>query len=181
MRDATAGLERLYECVAAVDLLENTKGNDKAASILTAKDIKKVNELENRFQQAMDNDFNTAQAQGIFFDTVKTINRLHGKITPTSAAEDIQFLKNATALLKKLAAIMGLLTEDARDFLSIRRGTAYVASDIDAAAIEDLIAERYQCRLKKNWQRSDEIRDNLLAKNIELHDGPEGTTWSVKS
>jgi cysteinyl-tRNA synthetase len=44
-----------------------------------------------------------------------------------------------------------------------------------------LIAERYQCRLDKNWSRSDEIRDELLAQNIELHDGPDGTTWSVKS
>ena len=78
-------------------------------------------ELETRFQQAMDNDFNTAQAQGVFFDTVKTINRLHGKITAAPTAEDIQFLKNATALLKKLAAIMGLLTEDAQSFLAARR------------------------------------------------------------
>jgi cysteinyl-tRNA synthetase len=44
-----------------------------------------------------------------------------------------------------------------------------------------LIAERVQCRLDKNWSRSDEIRDELLAKNIELQDGPDGTTWSVKT
>ncbi|TKB26476.1 cysteine--tRNA ligase [Desulfopila sp. IMCC35006] len=181
MKDATAGLERLYECVAAVDSLDPASADKTAKSILTPKDIKKVMELETRFQQAMDNDFNTAQAQGVFFDTVKNINRLHGKITGAPAAEDIRFLKNATALLKKLAAIMGLLTEDAQSFLAARREKRIADSDIDASAIDALIAERYQCRLDKNWARSDQIRDELLARNIELCDGPEGTTWSVKS
>jgi cysteinyl-tRNA synthetase len=129
----------------------------------------------------MDNDFNTAQAQGIFFDTVKTINRLQGKITAASAPEDIQFLKSGIAVLKKLAAIMGLLQEDARHFLGSRREKLIADADIDPTAIDALIAERCQCRLEKNWARSDEIRDRLLAKNIELNDGPDGTTWSIKN
>ena len=181
MKDATIGLERLYECVATVDSLCLAAGKTETASILSPKDIKKVMEMETRFQQAMDNDFNTAQAQGVFFDTVKTINRLHGKITSAPCAEDIRFLKNATTLLKKLAAIMGLLTEDAQSFLADRREKLIADSDIDASAIDALIAERYQCRLDKNWSRSDQIRDELLTKNIEISDGPEGTTWSVKS
>jgi cysteinyl-tRNA synthetase len=181
MRDATAGLERLYECVAAVDSLDPENGESGAASIFSAKDIKKVSELETRFQQAMDNDFNTAKAQGIFFDTIKTINRIQSKISASSAVEDIQLLKNGTAVLTKLAAIMGLLREDAQQFLANRREKLIADCDIDPTAIEGLIAERYQCRLDKNWSRSDEIRDELLAKNIELNDGPDGTTWSVKS
>ena len=181
MRDATAGLERLYECVAAIDSLDSANGDEKAASILSAKDIKKVTGMENRFQEAMDNDFNTAQAQGVFFDTVKTLNRIHGKITQHPSDKDIEFLKNGIATLKKLAAIMGLLSEDAQQFLTTRRQKLIADCNIDAAAIDILIAERYQCRLDKNWSRSDEIRDELLAKNIELNDGPDGTTWTVKS
>ncbi len=181
MRDATAGLERLYECVASVDLLDSKAADKNAVSTLSAKDIKKLAELETRFQEAMDNDFNTAQAQGIFFDTVKTINRNQRKITDTSPAKDIQILKDATAVLKKLAAIMGILREDAQGFLSSRRDEMVADGDIDEKAIEMLIAERIQCRRDKNWSRSDEIRDELLAKNIELKDGPDGTTWSVKN
>ncbi len=181
MGDATTGLERLYECVAAVESLELENRDMNAASILSAKDIKKVAELENRFQEAMDNDFNTAQAQGIFFDTVKTINRIHGKITLASNPKDIEFLKNTVALLKKLAAIMGLLKEDAQNFLTTRREKLIADCNIDATAIDALIAERYQCRLDKNWARSDEIRDELLAQNIVLNDGPDGTTWSIKN
>ena len=181
MKDATVGLERLYECVAAVDSLNPENGVKGAASIVPAKDSKKIAELETRFQEAMDNDFNTAQAQGIFFDTVKIINRIHSKITSSSAVDDIQFLKDAIAVLKKLAAIMGILQEDAHQFLENRKEKLIADSNIDPASIDALVAERYQCRLERNWSRSDEIRDELLSKNIELNDGPEGTTWSVKS
>ena len=181
MKDATAGLERLYECVAAVDCLKAESYNNKAPSILTEKDTEKIDQLETRFQRAMDNDFNTAQAQGIFFDTIKTINRIHSELSEESSFSDVQFLKNGVATLKKLAAIMGLLTADAQQFLAARRDKLIADSEIDTESIETLIAERYQCRLDKNWARSDEIRDELLAQNIELSDGPDGTTWSIKN
>jgi len=180
MRDATIGLKRLYECVAAVDSLE-IRESDSGNGTLSAADRKKVEDLETRFQEAMDNDFNTAQAQGIFFDTIKTINRLRGQIAATAAAEDIQFLKNNILVLKKLANIMGLLREDAHHFLQNRKEEMIADCDLDTATIENLIAERKQCRLDKNWARSDEIRDLLLAKKIELKDGPEGTTWSIRN
>lgn len=181
MQDATAGLERLYECVAAIDAIAPDCGKRNAKSVLSDKDIKRIKDLEPRFQQAMDNDFNTAQAQGIFFDTIKTVNRIRKDITNAPSADDIQFLKNSCTILKKLASVMGLLREEALQFLSVRREKLIADSDIDTVAIEALIAERYQCRLDKNWSRSDEIRDKLLDLNIELKDGPDGTTWSIKS
>jgi cysteinyl-tRNA synthetase len=181
MQDATTGLERLYDCVAAIDALDPESGDSNSESMLSRSDIKKLKDLEPRFQQAMDNDFNTAQAQGIFFETVKTINRIRRDFDATTAVGDIQFLKNSVSILKKLASIMGLLREDAQQFLSAKREKLIAESDIDTTAIEALIAERYQCRLEKNWSRSDEIRDKLLESNIVLKDGTKGTTWSVKS
>ena len=83
-------------------------------------------------------------------------------------------------VLKKLAAIMGILQENAQMFLDNRKEKLIADSNIDPTVVEALITERYQCRLDKNWSRSDEIRDELLSKNIELKDGPDGTTWSVK-
>ncbi len=181
MQDAAAGLERLYECVAAVDAIDPDCGEKDGKSVLSDRDIKRIKDLEPRFQQAMDNDFNTAQAQGIFFDTIKTVNRIRKDITNAPSADDIQFLKNSCTILKKLAYVMGLLREEALQFLSVRREKLIADSDIDTVAIEALIAERYQCRLDKNWSRSDEIRDKLLDLKIELKDGPDGTTWSIKS
>lgn len=181
MQDASAGLSRLYECVAAIDALEISTSKANTESVITDKDRKKLASLEQRFQQAMDNDFNTAQGQGIFFDTVKVINKVGAKLSATPCTEDVTTLQNAVAILKRLAAVMGLLKEDAVTYLHARQQEMLAGCDIDAATIETLIAERKQCRVDKNWARSDEIRDELLAKNIELKDSAQGTTWIVKS
>lgn len=180
MQDATAGLERLYECVAAIDALQPEICDDNSPSAVSATDRQHLESIELRFQQAMDNDFNTAQAQGIFFDTVKTLNRIRGTLPATPTTNDLRLLKDSIVTLKKLADVMGLLREDAEQFLAARKARLVSAGDIDTATIEALIAERYQCRQEKNWTRSDAIRDQLLTKNIELMDGPEGTTWSIK-
>ncbi|TKB09394.1 cysteine--tRNA ligase [Desulforhopalus sp. IMCC35007] len=181
MQDATTGLVRLYECVAAVDQLDSLQTDESSPTVFTDKDLKKIESLEERFQQAMDNDFNTAQAQGIFFDTIKTINKVRTKLSPTPLSKDIKTLKVSIATLKKLAAIMGLLREDAATFLHNKQEAMLSGLDISAETIEALILERNQCRIDKNWSRSDEIRDELLAKNIELKDGADGTAWIVKA
>jgi len=180
MQDATTGLERLYQCVANIDKIDQNSFDNTVTSVLGEKDIQKVEAMGTRFQQAMDNDFNTAQAQGIFFDTIKVLNRIHKMLPSLPSEGDIQFLKKGVETLKKLANVMGLLRDDAATFLASQKDKMAAGLDIDETTIEALIAERYQCRLDKNWARGDEIRDELLAKNIELKDGPEGTTWSVK-
>lgn len=180
MQDATAGLERLYECVASLDALPADGGDGDGPSVVSDKEARHLAGMEDRFQQAMDNDFNTAQAQGIFFDVVKAINRIHRKLPATPAENDLRLLKKSGATLRKLADIMGLLREDAQQYISAKKARMIANGEIDITAIDALIAERYQCRLAKNWAKSDEIRDRLLAQNIELKDGPDGTTWSVR-
>ncbi len=180
MQNATLGLEKLYECVAAIDALDPDIGNGQTKAILTDVDKQKIGALEERFQDAMNNDFNTAQAQGIFFDTVKTINRNLSNLSSSPAQSDIVYLKDAASTLKRLADIMGLLRQDAITFLAERKQQLLDKVSIDETMINMMISEREQCRIEKNWSRSDEIRDELLAKNIELKDGPSGTEWSVK-
>ncbi len=82
--------------------------------------------------------------------------------------------------MKRLAAIMGILNDDAAAFLKARKEKLLAGLEIDEERIIALIKDRYSCRAEKNWARGDEIRDELLAKGIELKDGPDGTTWSVK-
>jgi len=179
MQDATAGLERLYSCIHTIDQLED-RGTSDAEAIAKEKDINKLNSMENRFQQAMDNDFNTAQAQSILFDSVKILNRIAAALPESPAASDLQLLKESRETIKRLAGVMGLLSEDAANFLDNQKKKMLAGIDIEEATIQKLIEERYTARKEKNWARSDEIRDELLAHNIELKDGPEGTTWTVR-
>ncbi len=180
MQDATTGLVRLYKCIAAVSSLNLAAGVGQSQSVIDDKDRLNIKALEGLFQQAMDNDFNTAQAQGIFFDTAKTINRILKNLPATPLPADITFLKDAGSTLKKLGDIMGILREEGTHFLDTRKQQMLAEIDIDETTIDALVAERFQCRAEKNWARSDEIRDQLLEKNIELKDGPDGTEWSVK-
>lgn len=179
MQDATAGLERLYSCIAAIDNIA-TDGLEGGDSTVTPKDKSKLESIEKRFQQAMDNDFNTAQAQSVLFDAVKIINRIIQALPAEPAACDVSLLRDSRDRIKNLAAIMGLLVEDATTFLSSQKQKMLAGVDIDEATINSLIEERRIARTEKNWARSDEIRDELLIHNIDLKDGPDGTSWSVR-
>jgi cysteinyl-tRNA synthetase len=179
MQDAMAGLDRLYSCMAAVDALPNDTA-DSVDVVATAKDKKKIGQLEERFSKGMDNDFNTALAQGSLFETAKVINKILRQLPEVPSTEDHKLLTNAAATIKKLAAIMGILQEKAADYLAAKKAAMLAATDITEAEILNAIEERNQARADKEWARSDQIRDALLEQGIELKDGPDGTGWSVK-
>ncbi|MCP3933574.1 MAG: cysteine--tRNA ligase [Bacteroidetes bacterium] len=181
MQDATTGLLRLYECVAAVDEISESTQDSEAESVINDKDLDQLSTMEERFCLAMDNDFNTAQAQGVLFDSAKAINRILGKLPSQPVSSDISVLKKTVSKLKQLADVMGLLRENGASFLADRRAESIDNAELDVALIENLIEERLQCRKNKNWARGDEIRDQLQAMNVDIQDGPGGTTWSVKN
>lgn len=178
MQDAATGLERLYSCISVLNTL--TDGSIDTESVISAKDRGKLESMEQRFQQAMDNDFNTAQGQSVLFDAVKILNRLCKNLPTTPAATDIELLTASKEMVLRLGSIMGILKEDAETFLNQQKQKLLADIDISEQTIDKLIQERIKSREEKNWARSDEIRDELLAHNIELKDGPEGTTWTVK-
>lgn len=146
----------------------------------SAKETKKIETLSDRFHKAMDNDFNTAQGLGHIFDAVKTLNRIRQHLSATPSTKDLDLLRQGAAAVKTLAGTMGLLGEDPACYIETKQKEILDHLDIDAAAIDALIAERAQARENKDWSRADEIRNQLLARRIEIKDGPTGTTWHVK-
>jgi cysteinyl-tRNA synthetase len=179
MQDATAGLDRLYKCVAAIESLTGD-GTHASPSIISKKDAAKLASLEERYQQAMDNDFNTAQAQAILFDAAKILNKIERQLSEDPSRDDVRLLQEIIVVFKKLAGIMGLLQEDAAAYLSQKKAVLLEGLDIDEETINVMIKERNEARVGRDWARSDEIRDQLLAKKIELKDGAEGTTWEIR-
>jgi cysteinyl-tRNA synthetase len=61
-----------------------------------------------------------------------------------------------------------------------RKEKLLASIDISEQEINRLIEKRNAARKQKDWATSDAVRDQLLAHNIELHDGPDGTSWEVK-
>ena len=179
IQDSEAGLERLYGCLAEIARLPES-GDEGKSSVIAKKDMAKLTGLEERFQKVMDNDFNTAQAIAQLFDTVKILNKIIRALPVEPSQNDLEVLRNTTTKIKELAGIMGLLVEDPVEHTRAIQNKLLQKLDIENDAIERLIQERSLARQNKDWARGDAIRDELLAKGVELKDGPEGTTWKVK-
>jgi cysteinyl-tRNA synthetase len=110
-----------------------------------------------RFDDAMDDDCNTADAISVIFELVKFVNT-NAKAEASKAF--VTALKDEVVLLSD---ICGLIVEKKAEILD--------------EEIENLIAERQAARKEKNFARADEIRDILLEKGIELKDTREGVKW----
>jgi len=176
LSDAEAGLERLYQCLGAVKKLEVTEGGGE----LTDKDRAGLESLQDRFNAAMDDDFNSAKALGAIFEAARTINRVIQKNRGRLSAPAAETLRQSAATMASLAGIMGLLAKEPEDFFREKREKMLAGIDLEAEEIENLIKERNEARAAKDWERSDAIRDRLMEHGIILKDGPEGTTWTVK-
>ena len=124
------------------------------------------NDYQKRFEAALDDDFNTANAVAVLFDLVREINR--------SKREQQERRHELASLLRHLGGLLGLLQADAEEFLKSRAGQSEGLSD---TAIEDLISARLQARADKDWASADRIRDELSEAGIVIEDGSDGTRW----
>jgi len=131
------------------------------------------------FQEAMDDDFNTAAAIGHLSDAFLLANRLLDE--PQSAPKDVRrrTLARLARDLRKCGETLGIFQRDPAAFLIGRRDRLCVRRGIDKARVEQRIEERTAARAAKDFANADEIRKALRAEGIELMDTPAGTTWRV--
>jgi cysteinyl-tRNA synthetase len=131
------------------------------------------------FQEAMDDDFNTAAAIGQLYEGFVLANRLLED--PKAAPKDVRrrTLARLRRDLLKCGETLGIFQRDPAGFLLARRDRQCVRLKIDAAAVEVKIQERAAARAAKDFARADEIRKALREQRIELMDGATGTTWRV--
>ncbi|MBI5015977.1 MAG: cysteine--tRNA ligase [Deltaproteobacteria bacterium] len=184
LRDAAAGLDRLYGLLRRVD--EVLAGRAAPAQVPAAQlgDAERavhegVLALFNEFEDAMNDDFNTAEALGHVHRLVRQVGAfLHEGVDPRPGT--LAVLRYAAESLRRLGAVLGVLKEEPVAYFAAKREGALESSDLDPAAVEAKIAERAEARKAKDWKRGDAIRDELLARGIVLEDGPAGTTWKVK-
>ena len=74
---------------------------------------------------------------------------------------------------------LGLGWQDARPLLERIRDRRAAAAGIEASYVEEQIAARAQARADKDFEKGDAIRAALTDKGVELHDSPDGTTWTM--
>ena len=156
MEAAKNSLERILE---AAGKLSDRKDNGAAENI-TEEELALLKEAEGfvtKFEAAMDDDFNTADALAAIFELVKFAN------TNVDENSSREFAGGLYEELFKLSDVLGLKIEKKEEILD--------------KEIEDLIQERQAARKAKDFKKADEIRDELLKKGIILKDTREGVKW----
>jgi cysteinyl-tRNA synthetase len=183
--DAQSGLERIYSCLAAMDEILNAKpasGDLPAPESLPEAGLELRERIEQtivRFVEAMDDDFNTALALGVLFETVRATNRFLAE-SKESGPLVVALLTHARNLFTETGSVLGLFGNDPARWLDGIRASKAGQMDITPEEIERLIAERAEARRAKDFRRGDEIRNLLLERGVQLLDSAQGTTWNVK-
>lgn len=136
--------------------------------------LEKIADHRERFLEAMDDDFNTGGAVGVFFELRKTIGSFiaEKKLEAGSpAAEDLAPLTAGMTVLKELAGVLGVFRKPVQ-----KAGGG--ADDAFAGDLMQLIIDvRAIARKSKQWDIADTIRDRLTELKVTLEDRPEGTNW----
>ncbi|QIC73189.1 cysteine--tRNA ligase [Acinetobacter indicus] len=124
--------------------------------------------LVERFNTAMRDDFNTAEAIAVLFEVNKELNRA---VKEENAEQAAIFY----ATLRHLTNILGLVQHNVDEFLKSDIGQD--ALGLSEEQIEDLIQQRKDAKKDKNFTRADEIRQSLLDQGVVLEDTRQGTVW----
>lgn len=136
--DASAGLTRLYTALRDVESIETEIDAN----------------YQSRFEEAMNDDFNTPVALAVLFDVARELNKTKSTVLAST--------------LKSLASVLGLLQDNPETFL---KGESNEDSEI-----EQQIQARIDAKKSKNWALADQIREELKIKGIILEDSPDGST-----
>jgi cysteinyl-tRNA synthetase len=163
LKQAKRNLEKLLNTLERFDVLREGKRKRAGGEEL----LKHVEKIKQKFEEAMDDDFNTALAVSALFSLTREINR---------------YLKDHVEIeaevKKKIARIAKTLVEDV---LGIKMERRKPETDKLLENLMDLIIDlRRQMREREDWKTADEIRTKLRALGLVLEDTPEGTRWKIE-
>ena len=183
--EAERGLEKLYGTLEAARERAPEPASEQefprdALKKQDAELFEKMEELPGAFDEAMDNDFNTAQAIGHLFILQRNLQRFldgFGRKKPKGPAAALA--AEAATVLASHAQVLGMLGRDPAVFFDEQRRLKLKTTGITEEEVERLIAKRHEARAEKNFAEADRIRLELEEKHIQLEDLAGGTRWKV--
>ena len=150
--EARAGLTRLYTSIRGIDPGEGDLDSG----------------YRQRFEQVMDDDFNTREAVTVLHEIAGDINRLEDKASEQAA--------RLARTLVRLGGVLGIMQVAPGEFLHAAAGNGEISQD----EINRMIEARAQAKSARDYAEADRIRDQLAEQGIVLEDGAGGTTWRRK-
>jgi cysteinyl-tRNA synthetase len=182
LKEAETALKRFYNTFHDVERLQTIADNrEQAGGSEQESELSELPErmadLKQAFDEAMDDDFNTAAAIGFLFDMLKAINAAVRIVSPENvlSAELLMPLTNAVSTVKTLGAVLGLTFSEVE-----------LTSEADQGLVDQLMSFvldiRKEARANKNWALADRIRDGLSQLGIQVKDHPGGeSSWELKT
>jgi cysteinyl-tRNA synthetase len=175
-----AGFRALERLKTSIGLLRETLGEPEVKEREARNEVREdrnrlsavLDGLQNRFEAAMDDDFNTALAQAVLFDLVSEVNGyLHHTGRP-----DRETLQKALDLFAAFNSVLGILPER-NGQLILKAESLDGSGDLAHRLLELLIAVRQEARRRKDFTTADRIRDGLHDLDIVLEDTSGGVRW----
>ena len=170
-----SALDRIYSAKElAIDVIKEVEGEAEVDSGFK----KKLDLLDGKIKKSLNDDLNSAEFISFVFEAVREFNALGFKTKkwkPLHKANSQFFLD----WMNKYGAMSALFHEDPAEILGRLDEIMIEEKNIEIAKVEQLVAARTKAREDKDWAKSDEIRDQLAAIGIEVHDGAR-KAWTVK-
>jgi cysteinyl-tRNA synthetase len=174
LREAGIAYDRLREALAKSESFGGTGGGvgaDGAGGLDTGPTDSplavEMSSLGREFEESLEDDFNTAKAQGHLFEMAKAINRAAESSDGSGAARAAVFAAGRS--LRRYGETIGLFW-----------GAAKAEEEVPDE-VQSLVQQRDEARLQKLWSRADELRDEILARGYVLEDSKGGTRARRKS
>ncbi|MBS6829613.1 MAG: cysteine--tRNA ligase [Desulfovibrio sp.] len=178
MDEAEKAQHRVYS-----SLLEASKALERASwkkTPLPAELSAEWAALPQAFEAALDDDLNTAQALGQIFSQVRIVNRLLEEKNLRAAEGTRDLLEEFLARARDWDGQLGLFGRDPAEFLTELRAMRAARKNLDMDRVEDLLGQRREARMQKDFTRSDALRRELLDLGVSVRDTPEGQAWDLE-
>ncbi len=177
LEEAEKGIKRVYAALAQVDVeLEKSKWKK---SPFPEELVTEFDEIEKSWKEAMEDDMNTAGALGHVFSAIRLAGRIaeDKNLRKSEGGRDlfIRIQEN----MKVWGSVLGIFERVPAEFLTELRDNRAARAGIDPAKVQGLLDARKDARKNKDFEKSDAIRDELAAMNVEVKDTPQGATWDV--
>ncbi|HAK61478.1 MAG TPA: cysteine--tRNA ligase [Nitrospiraceae bacterium] len=183
LKDARAGLDRFYTMKEGINNFLAGRGapSEKPEHLVESIDrplYDKILNLPRAFDDAMDDDCNTAFAIGLIYDLVRDVNKFLSEVENKREDAVIVVLSSAARAFDDVGSTLGLFLRDPEEWFREGRLIGKIAMPVEQ--IEEYVSQRNTARERKDWAEADRIRDILDEAGVVVYDRTGGTVWKPK-